>query len=821
MKIWGNSKKCVKAAILALSILLLFVPAVKAHAADSGTCGDKLTWTLSDDGTLTISGTGAMTDYTAENKAPWIKSYYDHSVKKLVIEEGVTSLGNYAFYRCNSLGEITFAKSLTSIGERTFGYSTCLYELVVPDSITSIGAYAFEYSALGEITLPNSITVINDGTFSNCGSLKSITVPGSVTSIGKNAFTDCGLLEEVTIPNSVNVINESAFSGCSGLSSITLPNSVTQIDDLAFESCMQLKTVVAPGVKTLGNKVFTGCANLSSMTFSDEFTAMGSEVFNDCTSLTKITGWTVDNKLTTVTEKAFANAPALTELHVPRDVKEIKQSAFEGCVALKNVGIPAACRTIEVGAYSGCPVTDVYYEGTKEQWEAISIGASNESLKNATMHYESYNVYPPTGVFKIDPVSATVEIGATVDIIALNTYGAKVIWTSDNAAVAEVDDNGVVIGQSVGTTKIWATLEGTLSKASCDITVNEPVPIDPIRVDPASVTISIGKTTILSALNTYDNKVIWSSDNNAVVAVQQNGIISGVGVGTTKVWAKIEGTKNKAACDVTVKEPGPDPDPEPDHVVAFVSRMYSIILERNPEEGGLQYWTDLLRTKQIDGAGFANGVVMSAEYINKNDSDEIYVTKLYRTFLNREPDAPGYADWVHQLKQGYTRKKILKGFVNSLEFTDICAAYGIDRGTMELTDEENARSDYNLHIDVEQVKAYVTRLYNTILERDPDETGFNDWLNVITTRQQLAATVAKVGFFESQEYAMKNRTNEEFVRDCYHSLLGREPEEAGYADWVGRLSRGEMTRAEVIETGFGQSEEFFNILRQYGLKMVD
>jgi hypothetical protein len=331
------------------------------------------------------------------------------------------------------------------------------------------------------------------------------------------------------------------------------------------------------------------------------------------------------------------------------------------------------------------------------------------------------------------------------------------------------------------------------------------------------VTIGVGASTTLAVAiepeNAGNKTIKWSSTNTDIVTVDENGRITGIRVGNASVIAKSESTNISDSCYVTVKEQ--------DQVEAFVSRMYTIILERDPEPAGLQDWTNQLKNHQIDGASFSNGIVMSQEYTNKNDSDETYVNKLYRTFLNREADEGGFNSWVTQLKQGYSRKSVLAGFVNSEEFTQICASYGIDRGTMTLTEQESARSDDNLHIDTEQVKSYVTRLYDKILGREPDEGGFNNWVNAITSRQQNAAVVAKIGFFESQEYANKNRTNEEFVTDCYRSLMGREPDEGGFNDWTGRLNRGEMTRAEVIETGFGQSQEFANILRQYGLKMAE
>ncbi len=574
----------IKAVIIAVAMLLLFIPSVKVQAVESsGTCGDNLTWTLTEEGTLTISGSGKMWDFDSseDNRPPWKESQYnDNSVKNVIVKNGVTSIGNCAFFFCDSLTNITIPNSVTSIGKNVF--SSC--------------------SSLSSITIPNSVTSIGGGAFSGCRNLSNIIIPDSVTSIGGSTFKNCTSLSSITIPDSVVSIGPCTFWGCTNLSSVTIPNSVTSIEEYAFH----------------------GCSSLSSITIPNSVTSIGVGAFDSCSSLSSIT--------------------------IPNSVTSISYGVFWHCDNLSRVAIPVACTTIDGDAFKYCPIIDVYYEGTKAQWEAISIDERNESLTGARIHYETYY---------FDPVEA------------------------------------------------------------------------------------------------------------------------------------------------------------------FVSRMYTIILERTPDPTGFRDWTNQLKNHQIDGASFSNGVIMSQEYTIKNDSDETYVNKLYRTFLNREADEDGFNSWVHQLKQGYSRKKILSGFVNSDEFTQICESYGIDRGTMTLTEEEAGRSDGNLHIDTEQVKAYVTRLYDQILGRQPDEEGFNNWVGAITSRQWNAAVVAKVGFFESQEYANKNRTTEEFVTDCYHALMGREPDEAGYNDWVGRLSRGEMTRAEVIEVGFGQSQEFANILRQYGLMMAE
>ena len=204
---------------------------------------DNLTWKLYEDGTLTISGTGAMKDYDYYNN-PSPASQKKDSVKKVVIEDGVTSIRNSAFYDCNSLTSIT-----------------------IPNSVTSIGAYAFSNCYyLTNITIPNSVTSIENYAFRSCSSLTSITIPDSVTSIGKLAFYSCDSLTSITISNSVTSIEERAFAYCSRLTSITIPDSVTSIGEAAFAGCSSLTTISLSCKSSLKRSDFGKQADLVSYT---------------------------------------------------------------------------------------------------------------------------------------------------------------------------------------------------------------------------------------------------------------------------------------------------------------------------------------------------------------------------------------------------------------------------------------------------------------------------------------------------------------------------------------------------------------------------
>ena len=167
---------------------------------ESGTTGN-LSWTLTDNGTLTIKGNGAMPDYEFQHsgvESPWYS--YQNKIKTVVIEHGVTNIGNDVFFFCTNLKSITISNSVTNIGDYAFSGCHSLTNVTIPNSVTSIGKDAFSYcSNLTSIIIPNSVTNIGEGVFYNCSGLKSITFPNNVTSIGSVAFYDCTALTKITV----------------------------------------------------------------------------------------------------------------------------------------------------------------------------------------------------------------------------------------------------------------------------------------------------------------------------------------------------------------------------------------------------------------------------------------------------------------------------------------------------------------------------------------------------------------------------------------------------------------------------------------------
>ena len=281
-------KKRIFSFVLAVLMIASLLPAT-ALAADvvaSGTCGaegngSNLTWTLDSEGVLTISGSGDMYNYgSSDFSAPWDGSR--SRVKSVVIADGVTSIGEYAFFYCESLTSVTIPDSVTSIGKYAFFCCTSLTSVTIPDSVTSIGRFAFSNcTSLTSVTIPDSVTSIGEYAFYDCKSLTSVTIPGSVTSIGLYAFASCTSLTGIWVAegnshyaNDASGVlfnkDKTTLVQCPGaFAAYTIPDSVTSIGDNTFDHCTSLTSVTIPdGVTSIGWRAFSNCTSLTDVYYA-------------------------------------------------------------------------------------------------------------------------------------------------------------------------------------------------------------------------------------------------------------------------------------------------------------------------------------------------------------------------------------------------------------------------------------------------------------------------------------------------------------------------------------------------------------------------
>ena len=335
-------------------------------AVYGGVSGDSVVWSLdTGTGVFTVSGTGPMADVYTDDwipEMPW--SPYQSAITEVIVGDGVTSVGRFAFCRCENLTTVSLPAGLTVIGESAFEDCGLLASCPLPDSLVEIGHGAFcSCAPLADAVIPAGVTAIGGYAFFGCESLTDIAIPAGVAEIGEWAFASCTGLTDIAIPYGVVTIGEAAFADCDGLVRVTIPDSVTSIGDRAFFNCRALRSATVPGgVTEIREGTFAWCESLKSVTLPHGLTAIGELAFLFCTGLTDVT--------------------------IPDGVAAIGESAFDSCAALRSVTLPASVTTIDAWAFSDCgSLRDIYYTGTPQDWAAISIGEQNEPLAAAAVHF--------------------------------------------------------------------------------------------------------------------------------------------------------------------------------------------------------------------------------------------------------------------------------------------------------------------------------------------------------------------------------------------------------------------------------------------------
>ncbi len=432
----------IKKLTMAVAVLLLMLGSTIASAATvaSGTCGDNATWTLDDEGTLIIGGTGVVSEYVFSDE-------YNEDIVNVIIEDGITSIGAI-------LSDDGVINGWTEI----FCFCYNMVSIELPDSLTHIGDYAFsDCYKLENVTLPKNLQSIGEGAFQVCESLESINIPSTVTHIGECAFVSClnlvnieveeanqhyssenGILFDrekttlisypaaktdtiYTIPNSVKTIEAYAFGWNSSLTTIAIQDNVENVYG-AFNTCRSLtditvdndniyfvsengvlfnkaktKLVAYPAgktgttytipnrVTTIGSYAFASSYNITEMLIPNSVTVIDHAAFRSCKNLVNIT---IPDGLTELSDSVFSGCSSLKNVTLPKALTAIDNYTFERCNSLESITIPCTVTSIESYAFDYCNnLTDVYFNGTEAEWNRIFIGRKNESLISADKYY--------------------------------------------------------------------------------------------------------------------------------------------------------------------------------------------------------------------------------------------------------------------------------------------------------------------------------------------------------------------------------------------------------------------------------------------------
>ena len=537
----------------------------------------------------------------------------------VTIPNSVTSIGPGVFRGCTGLTSINIPNSVTSIKGSAFRGCTGLTSINIPEGVTSIGWSAFSgCSGLTSITIPSSVTSVDNDAFSGCTNIKaldlqcknvrnwfgdskesitSVVLGDSVKSIGDYAFSRCSSLTNIEIPASVTSIGASAFYNCTGLTSINIPEGVTSVISNAFQGCTNI-TALDLQCQNVGNWFGDSKESITSVSLGKGVKSITSDAFSGFSNLSKVSiddiaAWcaidfgNADANPLKQSKHLFRKNREITELGIPSDVEAIKQYAFYGCEGLTSVSIPSSVKSIGSYAFADCiNLTSVVSEiGIPFKLDETAFTYTDTSYPDNII-YMLATLYVPAGrdalykqidgwknftnimvVQAVESVSLSEtsvileEIGATCQLQATvlpdDANNKTVTWTSSDEAVCTVSETGLVTATGVGSASVTVTTVDGEKTATCEVTV--VIPVKSIALDVEKLQLTVGETGQIVATvqpdNATDKSVEWTSSDDAVATVDENGMIAAIKEGTAYITVKsVSYPEVMAVCEVTVVE---------------------------------------------------------------------------------------------------------------------------------------------------------------------------------------------------------------------------------------------------------------------------
>ena len=321
--------------IFFITLALFCVIAMTVHS-QAAIPHSSLNWALND-GILTISGNGPMPDWqsTTSSDRPWHGQRT--RITSVIIEDGVTRIGNNAFFDHSSMISVSIGRGINTIGDAAFARCSALESVIIPDNVTTLGNSVFNNcTRMTSVTIGSGISTIPNSAFQNTG-LTSVTIPEGITSIGSHAFRDNARLTTIYY-NAVNCGNVTStnyqFYDCQFLTTVVIGNRVRRIPDRLFYNIPSLENVtISNSVTDIGAYAFANCANLTSIVIPDSVETLGIFVFNNCTRLRSAT---IGSGITAIPNNAFSNT-GLTSVTIPEGITSIGAGAFRDNSRLTTV----------------------------------------------------------------------------------------------------------------------------------------------------------------------------------------------------------------------------------------------------------------------------------------------------------------------------------------------------------------------------------------------------------------------------------------------------------------------------------------------------
>ena len=494
-------------------------------------------------------------------------------LEHIVIPDTVMFIEDYAFGNCENLKNVTIPNSVTEIGDSAFKDCSGLESIIIPGSVVKIGSYTFNNcSQLAGIVFPDSVTTIGKAALAGCKNLSSVTLPGGLETIPTSFCSGDSSLGQITIPDSVISINSYAFEDC-GLTSLVLPGTVSEVEGYAFRNNTSLvSAVISDGVTELWTSVFQGCTSLTEVTLGNKMQSIGKDCFRGCEALAAIT---IPNSVTSLGNNCFTGDSALAEVKLGTGLTTIPSGAFQECVALQCVILPYRITTVKGNAFANCTkLTEITIPRatTSIDATAFSYPAKMTVYGEAESYAEQFANEQGMTFVAINHPATKVELSAselTLNRGAKETlfltvepedFTGEVIWKvlkdqETDPTVVEVNDTGLVTARSVGTALVKVYV-GDEAEASCRVTVIQPV--TSISLNKTSAELDAQETLQLTA-TAYPNdaanrEVTWSTSDESIASVDENGLVTAHKKGTASVTATAaDGSGVTRSCQVTVR----------------------------------------------------------------------------------------------------------------------------------------------------------------------------------------------------------------------------------------------------------------------------
>ena len=553
---------------------------------DSGECDavSKITWTLYEDGKLIIEGQGEMPNYQYGD-APWYK--YRDSLFTVVVESGVTGIGQYAFSDCSSLTSIELPEGLKFISTAVFSGCSSISSIEFQEGLENIYDHVFSgCSSLTSVELPESLEYIGSNAFSNCSSLTSIELPESLTYINTGGFSGCSSLTSIELPEGFDMIQTDVFSGCSSLERITLPASIAMIRN-AFSGCISLSEVIYVGTQWCWDQVyvipgqaeFNGATitflnknciryatvtGLSDMTYTGEALTQSPVVEYDGTILTEGTDYRVSY------ENNIDYGMAGVIITGQGDYIGIKNESFlinkaAQTITASNLSLTyLETGTITVSGNTGELSYTSSNTGIATVDSAGKVTAKSAGTAKITIYAEETNNYEAAAPKEITVTVSKAAQSITASNLSLTFPNSGKItasgnkgslsYKSSNTGIATVDSTGKVTAKGAGKATITITAAATnnYNTATKQITVTVAKAAQSITAKAAASSVAVGKTTTVSITGAKGTKSYKSSDTTVAAVNASTGLVTAKKVGTVKITATSAATSNYNAASKTV-----------------------------------------------------------------------------------------------------------------------------------------------------------------------------------------------------------------------------------------------------------------------------